>query len=71
MWEYNVANLILGTDPNAPLIYAPVLELHNPILIILGGRGGQLEREIEIEIELGVPIWIDLIVPNTFYDKFH
>ena len=39
MWEDNVANLILGMEPNATLDYAPVLEIHQPIMIILGGHG--------------------------------
>ena len=43
-WEYNVANLILGTYPNNPLDYSPVLELCHQIMSMLGGHGGQLER---------------------------
>ena len=42
-WEYTVANVILGTEPNAPLAYAPGSELHNPIISILGGYGGRLD----------------------------
>ena len=44
-WEYIVANVILGTEPNAPLAYTPGLELHHPIMSILGCHGGRLERE--------------------------
>ena len=44
MWEDTVANIILGTEPNAPLDYASVLELRHPIVSIIGGREGQLER---------------------------
>ena len=40
-WEYTVANVILGTEPNAPLAYAPVLELHHPIMNMLGAHVGQ------------------------------
>ena len=43
-WEDTVANIILGTEPNAPLDYASVLELRHPIVSIIGGREGQLER---------------------------
>ena len=35
-WEDNVVNIILGTEPNAPLAYAPGLELHYPIISTLG-----------------------------------
>ena len=44
-FEDTVANVILGTEPNAPLAYAPVLELHHPIMSMLGGHRGQLVRE--------------------------
>ena len=44
-WENNVVNIILGTESNSPLAYAPVLELHHIIISTLGGHGGQLERE--------------------------
>ena len=43
-WEDTVANAILGTEPNDPLVYAPVLELHLPIFIIIVEYGGQLEK---------------------------
>ena len=39
-----MANVILGTDPNAPLAYAPILELHHPIVSMLGGNGCWLEK---------------------------
>ena len=45
MTEDNVANLILVTEPNDPIVYAPGLELHHPIMRTLGGYGGNLERE--------------------------
>ena len=35
-WEDNVSNLTLGTEPNAPLAYAPGLEHHHPIMSTLG-----------------------------------
>ena len=35
-WEDNVADVILGTEHNAPLAYAPVLELQHPIMIMIG-----------------------------------
>ena len=38
MWEYTVSNVILGMEPNAPLVYAPVLEIHQPIMSMLGGN---------------------------------
>ena len=44
-WEDNVANLTVGTEPNAPLAYAPGLEHHHPIISTLGEPGGRLERE--------------------------
>ena len=37
--------IILGTEPSAPLAYAPVTELHRPIMSTLGGHGFWLERE--------------------------
>ena len=40
-WEYTVANVILGTEPDVPLAYAPGLELHHLIMSILGGHGGR------------------------------
>ena len=39
-WEDTVANVVLDTEPNAPLAYAPGLELHRPIIIMLEGNGG-------------------------------
>ena len=39
-WEDNVENFNLGTEPNAPLAYAPGLELHYPIISTLGGHIG-------------------------------
>ena len=47
--EYTVANVILETDPNSLYAYEPVLELHHPIMSMIGGRGGWLERERERE----------------------
>ena len=44
-WEDNIAHVTLGTDPNAPLAYAPGLELHHPIMSMLGEYRGRLERE--------------------------
>ena len=41
-WECNVANVILGMEPNAPLAYALVLELCHPIMSMLGGHGCRL-----------------------------
>ena len=43
-WENTVANLSLCMDPNDPLTYGPVLELHHQIMSMLGGHGGWLER---------------------------
>ena len=48
-WEDYLANLTLGTEPNAPLVYALVLEHHNQIMSMLGDPGGRLERNIERE----------------------
>ena len=45
--EDTVENLILGTYPNDPLASDPGLELHQPIMSMLGGNGGRLERYIE------------------------
>ena len=42
-WEDTVANVILGMEPNAPLAYATGLELHHPIMSMLGGHGGRLD----------------------------
>ena len=41
LWEDNVANATLGTEPNAPLAYALGLEHHHPIMSMLGEPGGQ------------------------------
>ena len=49
MWEYNVANIILGAEPNAALSYAPVLEIHHPIMCMIGWHGGRLESYRERE----------------------
>ena len=46
-WEYNVSRVTLGTDPNAPLAYAPALELHHPIISKLLYPRVQLDRGIE------------------------
>ena len=47
-WEDNLAHVTLGTEPNAPLTYAPLLEHHHPVVIILGDPGGRLDRKREI-----------------------
>ena len=39
-WGDNVANITLGTEPNATLAYAPGLEHHHPIVSTLGEPGG-------------------------------
>ena len=44
-WEDIVANIILGTEPNASLAYAPVLELRHPTMSMVGLHGGQLYRD--------------------------
>ena len=44
-WEDNLANVILGMEPNAPLAYATVLEPPQTITSKLGGHGCRLERE--------------------------
>ena len=41
-WEDNVANVILVTEHNAPLAYAPGLELHHLIMSNLGRHGGRI-----------------------------
>ena len=43
-----VVTITLGTDHNAPLVYAPELELQHPIISTIGAHGGQLEIEREI-----------------------
>ena len=45
-----MVNITLRTEPNSPLAYAPVLELHRPIMSTLGAHGGQLERERDIYV---------------------
>ena len=42
-WGDTVANVILRMEPNSPLVYDMVLELHHPIMSMLGGNGGQLD----------------------------
>ena len=44
-WEDNVAHLTLWMESNAPLAYAPVLELHHLITSTLGDLRVRLERE--------------------------
>ena len=39
-----ISNVILGTKPNSPLTYAPLLKIHHPIMSIIGGEIGWLER---------------------------
>ena len=41
-WEDNIAQITLGADPNAPIAYAPVLEIHHPIMSMLLDPGGCL-----------------------------
>ena len=36
-------NNTLGTEPNAPLAYASVSELHHPTMSTIWGHGGLLE----------------------------
>ena len=60
-WEYIVANVILGTEPNAPLAYAPGFEHHHPIMSMLVETEGQLEIEIYDLKKLTLPIWIGKI----------
>ena len=47
MWEDTVANVILGTEPNDPLSYSLVLEIHQRIMSMLVGNGFRLEIERE------------------------
>ena len=47
-WAYTVVNVILGTEHNVPLASTPGLELYHPIMSMLGGHGGQLERYRDI-----------------------
>ena len=56
--EDTVANIILETEPNAPIASARGLELHHPIISMLGGHGGRLERERErVIFKLHIPIF--------------
>ena len=50
--EDTVANIILETEPNAPIASARGLELHHPIISMLGGHGGRLERERESYLQV-------------------
>ena len=43
-WEDNAANVILGTEPNAPLAYATGLDTHHLIMSTLGGHRVWLYR---------------------------
>ena len=43
-WEYTVSNVTLGTETNAALTYATGLELHHPIMSMIGGHRGRLDR---------------------------
>ena len=43
-WEDTVANVILGTEHNAPLASAPLLELRHLTMILPGGNGDWLDR---------------------------
>ena len=40
----------IGTEPNDPLSYAPGSEHQHLNMSMVGGHGGQLDREIDIEI---------------------
>ena len=51
-WEDTVAKIILGTEPNASLASDPILELHNPIMSMLGCNGVRLERDREKKLYL-------------------
>ena len=53
-WEYTVANLILGTENNYPLAYSTGLELYHPIITMLRGHGGRLEKDIYIYIVINL-----------------
>ena len=55
-------------NPNVPLYYAPVLELHHLIMTIPGGHRGQLEIEIDrIHLrrvgKLGLGGWVGGVSP--------
>ena len=47
-WEDTVSNLILGTEPNAPLDYAQGLELHCLTMSMIRGHRGRLDIYIYI-----------------------
>ena len=47
-WEDNSENVILWTDPNEPPASAPGLELHHPLMSMLGGNGVLLDIYIFI-----------------------
>ena len=44
-WEDNIANITLGTEPNDPLAYAPVLQHNHPAISTLVDPRDGLERE--------------------------
>ena len=46
-WEDAAANVILGIEHNASLAYDMGLKSHHPIISMLGGHGGQLDRDID------------------------
>ena len=43
-WEDNISHMNLGTDTNSPLAFDLGLELHHPIMSMLGGHGCRLNR---------------------------
>ena len=47
LWEDNAEKIVLVTEPNSPLSYAPGLEPHHLIMSTLGGNGGRSDRETE------------------------
>ena len=49
-WEDTVAKVILGTEPNDPLVYATLLEIHYLIMSMRWGQGGQLKRDREMSL---------------------
>ena len=70
-----MANTSLGTEHNAPLTYAPGLELHHPIMSMLGGHGGQLERDYYILVNIlgsydTINIFDCLYVGNWYFLDF-
>ena len=62
-WDYTVANVILGTKPNATLDFSPGLESQHPIMSMLGGHRGRLDREICQNL-LRLKIYQHLDLPN-------